>query len=110
MHHPFSHPKTADDVARLDTDPESVIGSLYDLVLNGVELGSGSIRVHEVDLQLKILEQIGIPAEEAWHRFGFLLKALQYGAPPHGGLAPGFDRPVLRLCFQRSGAAEIRGG
>jgi aspartyl-tRNA synthetase len=103
-HHPFSHPKTPEDAALLDTAPERVIGSVYDLVINGQELGSGSIRVHQVDLQLKILEQIGIPAPDAWRRFGFLLKALQNGAPPHGGIAPGFDRLVALL----AGADNIR--
>jgi aspartyl-tRNA synthetase len=101
-HHAFSHPRTAEDVALLDTDPERVIGSVYDLVLNGVELGSGSIRVHQPDLQLKILEKIGIPAEDAWKRFGFLLKGLQYGAPPHGGIAPGFDRLIGLMAREES--------
>lgn len=94
MHHPFSLPKSPEDIARLDSDPEAVIGSVYDVVLNGVELGSGSIRCHRPDLQVKILEKIGISEADAWRRFGFLLKALQYGAPPHGGIAPGFDRLV----------------
>ncbi len=91
-HHPFSHPKTAEDVALLDSDPEAVIASVYDLAVNGVELGSGSIRVHDPELQIKILEKIGIPREAAWERFGFLLNALSYGAPPHGGIALGVDR------------------
>jgi aspartyl-tRNA synthetase len=91
-HHPFSHPKTAEDVARLDAEPLSVIGSVYDLAVNGSELGSGSIRVHDPELQIRILEKIGISREQAWERFGFLLNALGYGAPPHGGIALGVDR------------------
>jgi aspartyl-tRNA synthetase len=97
MHHPFSQPKTPEDVARLETDPLQVIGSLYDLVVNGNELASGSIRVHNPEIQLKILETIGISRDEAWERFGFLLNALSYGAPPHGGIAPGFDRIIMLM-------------
>lgn len=93
-HHPFSHPKTPEDAALLDSDPTRVIGSVYDLVLNGAEIASGSIRVHNPELQLKILKLIGISEEQAWERFGFLLKALSYGAPPHGGIAPGVDRII----------------
>lgn len=93
-HHPFSHPKTPEDVARLDTDPLNVTASVYDLVLNGSELASGSIRVHDPELQIRILQKIGITEDQARERFGFLLNALAYGAPPHGGIAPGVDRIV----------------
>jgi aspartyl-tRNA synthetase len=96
-HHPFSHPKTPQDAALLDSEPTKALGSVYDMVVNGVELGSGSIRVHQPDLQLKILELIGISQEAAWERFGFLLKALSYGAPPHGGIAPGLDRIIMLM-------------
>ncbi len=101
-HHPFSQPKTPEDVARLDTDPTAVAGSVYDLVVNGVELASGSIRVHDPDLQLKILELIGITREQAWERFGFLLNALSYGAPPHGGMAAGVDRMVQLMANEET--------
>lgn len=97
MHHPFSQPKTEEDLRLLDEDPEKVIGSLYDLVVNGNEMASGSIRVHNPDIQLKILERIGISCEDAWERFGFLLNALTYGAPPHGGIAPGLDRIIMLM-------------
>jgi len=103
-HHPFSHPKAPEDVARLADDPKSVIGSVYDLAVNGVELGSGSIRVHDPELQLQILEKIGIPREAAQERFGFLLNALAYGAPPHGGIALGVDRIAQLL----AGESTIR--
>ena len=101
-HHPFSHPKTAEDLALLETDPASVIGSVYDLVLNGAEIASGSIRVHNPDLQLRILELIGITREQAWERFGFLLNALSYGAPPHGGMASGVDRVVQMMAGEET--------
>jgi aspartyl-tRNA synthetase len=101
-HHPFSHPKTPEDVARLETEPTKVTGSVYDLVVNGVELASGSIRVHQPDLQLKILELIGITREQAWERFGFLLNALSYGAPPHGGMAAGVDRIIQLMAGEET--------
>ena len=101
-HHPFSQPKTAEDLACLDTDPAAVTGSVYDLVVNGVEIASGSIRVHNPETQLKILELIGIPEAQARERFGFLLNALSYGAPPHGGIAAGVDRIVQLLAGEES--------
>jgi aspartyl-tRNA synthetase len=101
-HHPFSHPKSPEDVALLDTEPLKAVGSVYDLVLNGMELGSGSIRVHNPELQIKILELIGISEAEAWERFGFLLNALSYGAPPHGGCAPGVDRIIMVMAGEDS--------
>lgn len=94
MHHPFSQPKTPEDVARLETDPLNVFGSLYDLVVNGVELASGSIRIHNPELQVEVLKRIGMTEELVWERFGFLLKALAFGAPPHGGMAAGVDRII----------------
>lgn len=97
MHHPFSHPKTPEDMRNLQEDPIKVIGSLYDLVVNGAEIASGSIRVHDAETQIRILEVIGINREEAWKRFGFMLNALTYGAPPHGGIASGLDRIIMLM-------------
>ncbi len=100
-HHMFSMPKD-EFIDKVETDPLSVIGKIYDLVLNGVELGSGSIRVHIRELQEKIMDIAGIPKEERGERFGFLLEALEYGAPPHGGIALGFDRLVAMIAGRES--------
>ncbi len=96
MNHPFTSPKEA-DVALLDTDPMKALSKGYDLVLNGFELGGGSIRIHDNELQSKIFKLLDISPEKAEERFGFLLKALSYGAPPHGGMAFGLDRVVMLL-------------
>jgi len=95
-HHPFTMPR-ADMLDRLDGDPLSVIADAYDLVLNGVELGSGTIRIHRRGLQEEILKMIGLSTEEMEEKFGFLLEALEYGAPPHGGAAFGLDRLIMLM-------------
>jgi aspartyl-tRNA synthetase len=95
-HHPFTMPH-ADDVEKLQTDPLSVRSQSYDLVLNGWELGSGSIRIHRADIQSQMFDALGISTEEAQSRFGFLLDAFRYGAPPHGGFAVGLDRLIAIL-------------
>jgi len=96
MHHMFTMPRE-EDVPLLDSDPLRVIGQLYDLVANGTELASGSMRIHSPDLQQKVFDVIGIGPEEAQRRFGTILTAFRYGAPPHGGIAPGVDRLVMLL-------------
>lgn len=93
MHHPFTHPKD-EDIAMLDTDPASVRADAYDMVINGVEVGGGSIRIHDSGLQAKMFEILGFTPEKAQEQFGFLMNAFKYGAPPHGGLAYGLDRWV----------------
>ncbi len=93
MHHPFTAPVDA-DVAHLDRDPSLLRAKAYDLVLNGSEIGGGSIRIHDSALQGRIFSLLGIGEEEARQRFGFFLDALQYGTPPHGGIALGLDRII----------------
>jgi len=100
-HHMFSMPRT-EDLEYLETDPARVHGRLYDLVLNGFEIASGSIRIHRRDIQERVMAVVGITPEDADRRFGFLLKALEYGAPPHCGLAPGLDRIVMLLTGEDS--------
>ena len=96
MHHMFTMPREG-DLELLESDPLAVTGQLYDLVANGTELASGSIRIHRPDIQQKVFDVIGISAEEAEERFGALLHAFRYGAPPHGGIAPGVDRLIMVL-------------
>ncbi|PIQ20882.1 MAG: aspartate--tRNA ligase [Cytophagales bacterium CG18_big_fil_WC_8_21_14_2_50_42_9] len=103
MHHPFTSPKQ-EDVSLIDTDPGAVRANAYDMVINGVEVGGGSIRIHERSLQERMFQLLGFTEEEAQAQFGFLLNAFEYGAPPHGGIAFGFDR----LCSLFGGADSIR--
>jgi len=96
MHHPFTSPK-AEDFDLIKTDPGKVRANAYDLAMNGVELGGGSIRIHDKDLQARMFELLGFSDEEAEKQFGFLMNAFEYGAPPHGGIAFGFDRLVATM-------------
>ena len=103
MHHPFTQPKTA-NLDELDTNPGDVLSRAYDMVLNGTEIGGGSIRIHRDDMQQRVFKSLGIGAEEAQEKFGFLLNALKYGCPPHGGIAFGLDRLIMLM----AGAKSIR--
>jgi len=102
-HHPFTSPMD-EDLAILDTEPGKVRAKAYDIILNGCELGGGSIRIFNSELQQKMFELLGFSNEEAWERFGFLLEAFKYGTPPHGGMAYGLDRFVMLL----TGSDSIR--
>jgi aspartyl-tRNA synthetase len=103
VHHPFTAPLES-DVDLLEQAPERVRSRAYDLVLNGTEIGGGSIRIHRQDIQERVFRTLGINQQDAQQKFGFLLDALQYGAPPHGGIAFGFDRLIMLL----SGSSSIR--
>ncbi|MBA7570703.1 Aspartate--tRNA ligase [subsurface metagenome] len=100
-HHPFTAPRD-EDMSLLDTSPEKVRGRHYDIVCNGVELASGSIRIHTAELQKKVFRLLGYSDEEIKERFGHLLEAFEYGAPPHGGIAPGIDRIVMLLAGEEN--------
>ena len=103
LHHPFTSPRN-EDIDKLETDPGSIIAKAYDIVCNGSELGGGSIRIHRSDVQARVFRLLGIDEESARIKFGFLLDALKFGAPPHGGLALGLDRIIMHLC----GTTNIR--
>jgi len=103
MHHPFTSPRL-EDMDKLESDPLSVKALSYDVVLNGIELGGGSIRNYKREFQDMVFRVLGIDENEAKEKFGFLLEALELGAPPHGGIALGMDRIVMLLC----GASSIR--
>jgi len=100
-HHPFTSPMD-EDIPLMDTDPGKVRAKAYDLVLNGIELGGGSIRIHDQELQSKMFKILGFTQEQAWDRFGFLLEAFKYGTPPHGGMAYGLDRLVMLMAGKSS--------
>ena len=101
VHHPFTAPKD-DDVEKIESSPGDAASKSYDIVLNGVEIGGGSIRIHRKDIQQKVFDIIGIGEDEAREKFGFLLEALEFGAPPHGGIALGLDRLLMLLSGEKS--------
>lgn len=104
-HHPFTSPMD-EDIQYLDTDPGKVRAKAYDIVLNGTEIGGGSIRIHDQSLQSKMFKLLGFTEEQAWDRFGFLLEAFKYGTPPHGGLAFGLDRLIM-IMAERSSIRDV---
>jgi aspartyl-tRNA synthetase len=95
-HHPFTMPKL-EDLPKFDSDPGAILSEAYDMVCNGFELASGSIRIHQSGIQRKVFELLGLSVEEIDRKFGHMLEAFEYGAPPHGGMAPGIDRLVMLL-------------
>jgi aspS_bact: aspartyl-tRNA synthetase len=101
MHHPFTAMRD-EDLDKLETDPGHVYAKAYDLVLNGIELGGGSLRIYQPDVQQRVFKAIGLTPEEAEQKFGFLLRAFEYGAPPHGGLAFGLDRMIMLMLKRKS--------
>ena len=101
MHHPFTSPMD-EDLDLLETEPEKVRAKAYDIVLNGIELGGGSIRIHDSALQERMFRALGFTKQQAWERFGFMMRAFQYGTPPHGGLAYGLDRLAMLLAGRQS--------
>lgn len=103
MHHPFTSPKL-EDLDLMESHPEKIKARAYDIVCNGAEIGGGSIRIHDTEIQKRMFKLLGLSPEEAESKFGFLLEALKYGAPPHGGIALGLDRIVMLL----SGTGNIR--
>ena len=103
MHHPFTMPME-EDLQYIDTDPGRVRAKAYDIVLNGVELGGGSVRIHQSDIQEKMFEALGFTKEQAYNQFGFLINAFKYGVPPHAGLAYGLDRMIMLM----TGSDSIR--
>ena len=102
-HHPFTSPKP-EDISMLEKEPGKVRANAYDMVINGVEVGGGSIRIHDKNLQKQMFKVLGFSDEDAQYQFGFLMNAFEYGAPPHGGIAFGFDR----LCSLFGGSETIR--
>jgi aspartyl-tRNA synthetase len=103
LHHPFTAPK-AEQLTSLQSNPGETLSRAYDMVINGTEVGGGSIRIHQEDVQQQVFHLLGIEEQEAEDKFGFLLTALKYGCPPHGGLAFGLDRLMMLI----SGAGSIR--
>ena len=103
MHHPFTMPME-EDLQYIDSDPGRVRAKAYDIVLNGTELGGGSVRIHQSDIQEKMFEVLGFTKESAYEQFGFLINAFKYGVPPHAGLAYGLDRMIMLM----TGSDSIR--